>query len=246
MKLPVSIAMVAYNEETTIEYVIKEYYNDVWLKLPRGSEFLLYLDKPTDGTIILSRKLVRDRNIRIIEGKANLGYAGAMKNVLKETKNAIVFYSDTSGKHRASDFWQLFPYIHTHDIVTGDRIHRTDPIVRQALTWLHRLLVVCLFRVPFYDYNTGFKIVRKKVLDTILHECRYTKQSFSTELMIRAIKKGYSAANIPVHFSKRPDMRAGTNYSQLPLIVFLNIRGMFLLWYELRNSRNETTVNDAV
>ena len=35
LKKPVSIVMVAYNEEGHIERVIKEYYKDILLKIPK-------------------------------------------------------------------------------------------------------------------------------------------------------------------------------------------------------------------
>ncbi len=231
--------MVAYNEESTIDRVVREYCRDVLARLPKGSEFILYLDRPSDMTATISHSLAKKLPIKVIDGKLNLGYAGAMKKVLREAKNDIVFYSDSSGKHSAADFWSLLPYTQKYDIVTGDRRSRSDPPVRQLLTWLQRFLVVVLFHVPFYDYNTGFKIVHRRVLNAVLDECKYTKQSFSTEFMIRAIKKGFSVTNIPVRFTKRIDTHSGTIYKHLPRIVYINTRGMFLLWRELSSHSSQ-------
>jgi glycosyltransferase involved in cell wall biosynthesis len=233
LKTPISVVMIAYNEESNIQKVMKEYSQEILKKLPKGSEYLLYLDKPSDKTPQLARKVATKLGIKVIEGKKNLGYAEAMKVVLKKAKNEGVFFSDSSGKHQAQDFWKLLPYIEYYDIVTGDRQQRTDPFIRRVITQLQRLLVVTLFQVPFHDYNTGFKLLKKKVLDSTLTECKFTKQSFSTELLVRSYKKGFSIVSAPVIFRARKDESSGTNFKQLPSIIAANARGLFLLKLEL-------------
>ena len=226
---PVSVAMIAYNEELNIVNVLKEYERDVFRKLPKGSEFILYLDKPTDSTPEVAKKFAKKLKIRVIVGKSNLGYAKAMQAVFAYTKNTIVFYSDSSGKHTAKDFWELYPFIERYDIVSGDRTNRTDPFIRQVITELQRLLVVILFQVPQHDYNAGFKILKRQVVTEVVPTCQYTKQSFSTELLVRAFKKGFTVISRPVSFKARKDEKSGTNLHHLPEIIKLNTRGLFLL-----------------
>lgn len=234
---PVSVVMVGYNEAKTIQEVLTEYYRDVYKKLPKGSEFIFYADKPTDGTSEIIAKLAKKYRIKLIVGKKNLGYAGAMKSALARAKNDLIFYSDSSGKHRASDFWSLLPFSVQYDIVTGDRQNRTDPYIRQLVTMIARMLVVVFFGLPFHDYNTGFKLVHKKVLTRCLKKCRYAKQSFSTELLVRAHRQGFSIVDVPVSFTDRKTSGQGTNYAQLPKIVFAQTKALLLLRSELRERK---------
>lgn len=227
--------MTAYNEQGVIEKVIKEYYYEIFMKLTMGSEFIIYLDKPTDNTVDLVKGLKKELDIKIIEGEKNLGYAGALKHALKEAKNEVIFYSDTSGKHRASDFWSLISLINNFDIVTGLRKPRHDPILRQFISAIQNAIVSSLFTMPFYDYNTGYKVVKKNVLNDVLDECKYMKQSFSSELLIRAYYKKYKVTQRPVEFNDRKtDKSTATNFKKLPSIIKQSLIGYAKLFFELR------------
>lgn len=229
---PVSLVMVAYNEADHIEQVLREYVQEIYERLPAGSEFIVYLDKPTDATDVLVKKWAEKYRLTVLEGEVNVGYAIAMKRALHRTRNRLVFYSDSSGKHAANDFWQLLPYSEHYDIVSGWRKWRSDPYVRRVISFLQQVLVVVFFGLPLHDYNTGFKILRRRVIEDVLDDCRYTKQSFSTELLIRAFRKGYTIKSVPVVFRARTVAKTGTRYSQLPGIIAHSLHGLFLLWWE--------------
>jgi glycosyltransferase involved in cell wall biosynthesis len=230
----ISLILLAYNEQQVIEKVIREYYNKIFEKLPAGSELIVYLDKPTDGTAPIARKLEKELNIRVVEGEENLGYAGAMKSALKQAKNEIIFFSDANGKHRADDFWTLIPMIKSADIVTGLRKPRYDPLIRRFISFMQRVITSLLFWVPFLDYNTGYKIVKKSVLDDVLDECKYMKQSFSSELLLRAYYKKYKIVQGRVEFKDREaDKATATNFKKLPKIIWRSLMGYVKLFFEL-------------
>lgn len=235
------MVMIAYNEADHIHDVIVEYYEEIFKKLPRGSEFIVYLDKPTDGTSAVVKELSQKYRLRVSEGEVNLGYAGALKAAFSLAQNDVVFYSDSSGKHRAGDFWQLFPYVSQYDIVSGWRKWRSDPMIRRIITVCQRMLVSVFFRLPMHDYNTGFKCVHRRVLEDVLPACKYTKQSFSTELCVRAMVKGYSIISVPVVFRNRRNTTTGTNYMQLPGIIFRSLMALVRLWKELKGSWYKAT-----
>lgn len=230
---PVSIVMIAYTEEGHIKKVVEEYYNEILLNLNSNSELTIYLDKPSDRTAEIVKELSKTINIKIMEGKENLGYAGAMKAVLNTAKNDIVFYSDSSGKHRASDFWKLLEYEGEYDIVTGLRIPIGYSIIRRIVTFLQRAIVSILFLMPFYDFNTGYKIIHKNIIGNILDDHKHTKESFSTELLVRAYQKGYTIKNIRVHFVNREGENTGTNLKILPKIIIHSLIGLIKLRLEL-------------
>jgi dolichol-phosphate mannosyltransferase len=233
IKKPVSMVMVAYTEQNNKEMVIREYYSKIYLKLPKGSEFIIYLDAPPDNTPKIVKSLAKKINIKVIEGKKNLGYAGAMTAALKATKNNIIFYSDSSGKHRAEDFWKMIKFESQYDIINGLRVSKGNPIIRQIVTFVQRLIVSVLFVMPLYDFNTGYKIIHRNIINNVLKKCKYMKQSFSSELLIRAYKKGYTIKDVPVAFKKRQGKNTGTNYGQLPGIILKSLKGFLLLRLEL-------------
>lgn len=230
---PVSIVMIAYNEAGHIEQVLSEYCKDVFERLPEGSEFILYLDKPKDATADIAKRIAPGRGITLIDAPINLGYGKAMKKALATAKNQLIFYSDSSGKHRAVDFWKLLAVAEQFDIVTGLRKPRNYSLARRIVTFCQRMLVSVLFFMPLYDCNTGFKLVHKRVLDRVLDECKYTNQSFSSELLIRAHNAGFTIKNVPIVFSDRPGKNTGTNLKMLPRIMSHSFLGLLKLRREL-------------
>jgi glycosyltransferase involved in cell wall biosynthesis len=235
---PVSIVMIAYNEADHIEKVIREYYNDIYLKLPKGSEYIFYLDKPTDNTPEIVKNLSKELpGITIFEGGKNLGYAGAMKTALKKAKNNIVFYSDSSSKHVAKDFWRLLKLEKRSDIITGLRNRGTNILIRKIVTAGQKILISLLFFIPPYDFNTGYKLVHKEVIEDVIDDCRYMKQSFSSEFLIRAYKRGYTIRNASVEFNKREGENTGTSHKHLPGIIWKSFLGFLKLKYELLTSK---------
>jgi len=230
---PISMIMCVYNEESNIKNTILEYYNEIYKHLPQGSEYIIYLDKPTDQSPAIIKDLSNKIPITVIEGEINLGYAGATKTALQATKNNIIFYSDSSGKHSAKDFWNLIPYTYKYDIVSGLRSHRNDPFIRKFISFLQRLMISLLFLVPFHDFNTGYKIIRRNIISDVLDDCKYMKQSFSSELLIRAHSKNFSIKDVPVSFFKRKSKEKGTKYLHLPGIILNSFIGYVLLRLEL-------------
>jgi glycosyltransferase involved in cell wall biosynthesis len=241
---PVSIVMIAYNEADHISDVIKEYSHEILRWLPNGSEYIIYLDSPTDNTPRIVETLSRKLPIRVIVGKRNLGYAGAMANALKAARNDIIFYSDSSAKHKANDFWKLIRYEPEYDIISGLRFPRSDPFIRQQISFFQQFIISALFFAPFHDYNTGYKVIHKKLVQDVLPYCKYMGQSFSSELLIRAFKKGYTIKSVPVVFLGRKDKKSGTKLAQLPNIIRKSLKGFILLRLELLKRQEKTPVRN--
>jgi len=227
---PVSLVMIAYNEEGHIEEVLREYSGDVMSRCPEGSEHILYLDGPKDRTPEIAEAVSKDLPIKVIHCRQNRGYSGAVRAALSEAKNGIILFSDASGKHRASDFWEMAPHIADHDIVNGKRSGRTDPLHRKLLSAAHRAFVAVLFLVRPMDYNTGFKIYRKRAIEDILPKCKTLPLTISTEMMLRSYKAGLRICEVPVAFMEKKEGSNNFPVMKLPskvmaqLLPYLRLR----------------------
>lgn len=87
--------------------------------------------------------------------------------------------------------------------------------------------------MPLYDYNTGYKIINRSIVEKIVKDCKYMNQSFSSELLVRSYYKGYSIKEENVLFKNRRVKRTGTPYKQLPSIILTSLKGFILLRFEL-------------
>ena len=233
---PVSVIMIAYNEEDTIKKVIIEYFQEIFLKLPKRSEFILYLDNPTDSTPQIVKKIAKKLPLRIVKGKHNLKYARALKKALKLANNDIIFYSDSSGKHAAKDFWELYKYCNTYDIVNGLRSNRKDPLIRQLTSFFQKHLISILFSIPAYDFNTGYKIINRNVLEYVIPISNSVKYTISSEFLIRALKKGFSIKEIPVSFVSRKNKLSGTKISSLFKMSLDSVLGYIKIYHDTKRT----------
>ena len=127
---PVSVVILAHNEVEVIETVVNDFYREVVLKNP-SSELIVAEDGSTDGTKeILAEMQKTMTQLRWVEGKERRGYVEAFKEALLLPVNEIILYCDASGKHSASDFWKMEPFIDNHDMVLGYKESRADPLYR--------------------------------------------------------------------------------------------------------------------
>ncbi|MBU0761732.1 MAG: glycosyltransferase family 2 protein [Candidatus Altiarchaeota archaeon] len=228
-----SLVMVAYTEVDIIEKVLRHYHDEIFMRAPRGSEFIVYLDGSNDGTAEVVAGLKKEFNLTVIDCKVNKGYFIAAKTALSNARNEIVFFSDSSGKHNPQDFWVLAELIDDFDVVNGLRIGRTDIFYRRLLSFFHRFFVSILFMMPLHDYNSGFKLIRKKVLDDVLPECSTLPVTFSTEFLIRAYAKGYKIADAPVSFSHRNTEERQFTLKKIPSVLWRQIKAYAKLRLEL-------------
>ena len=69
---PVLMIMCVYNEEDHIKNLIIEYYKVIYMHLPPNSEFIIYLDGPTDSSSKIVRQISKFIDIKVIERENKL------------------------------------------------------------------------------------------------------------------------------------------------------------------------------
>lgn len=229
----ISFVMVAYNEERHIEAILRNFYEKAYSILDCDKEFIIYLDGPSDGTADIVNGLRDELGLTVIDVKENKGYFRAAKAALSHASKEWVFFSDSSGKHVPEDLERLYEKTGDADIVTGLRAKRQDTLYRQLLSICQRFFVSAIFLMPLYDFNTGFKLIRKKVLDDLLSSCSVLPVTFSTELVIRAHKGGYRVVNAPVTFLHRGAKEKQFAPKKLPKVISSQLAAYLRLWKEL-------------
>ena len=228
-----SIVMLAYNEANRIEALVKEYYNEIYIKLSMGSEFIIYIDGSKDETPQILQELSKTMSLKIIDNKENKGYYEAAKAALSYANCPYVFFSDSSGKHKAQDYWLLTPFAEKYDVVSGFRKNRSDSLYRKIISLILRNFVSIIFLLPKHDYNCGYKIYKKHVLDTLLEKCNTMNIVFSTEFMIRAIKEKISIISVPVSFVHNGRKEGPFSIKKLPGVVIKELLSFIRLRIQL-------------
>lgn len=229
IKKSVSIVLPVHNEKEGIEEVIKAIHKNVFSKL-QDAEFIVAEDGSTDGTKEVLAKLAKEIPIKLVSSNDRKGYAKAVYDALGLAAKEVVFFLDSDGQHKESDFWKLLPFINDFDIITGYKCPRSDPPVRLFISRVMNTLIFFMFGVFFRDINSGFKLFRREALKTLLS--KYEGLDFiSTEFLIKACLLNMQVAEVPVlHYERKFGESRGLPASKLPA----KITKLFLDFVKMR------------
>lgn len=236
-KPEVTLLLTAYNEADTIEHVIHEFYGEIGEKIPL--KILVVEDGSTDGTKEILEKLSKELPIDLLLGGERRGYSKAVIEGLKRIDTIYVFFTDGDAQHRAEDFWMLFELREKYDVVSGWRVKRADAIHRKLMSKVFQWMAKWLFELPnFRDMTAPYKLMRSDVAKLIANEFRYMGESFWTEFIIRAHRRGFKIAEVPVSHRSRiggstHDSTRVYKLSKIPKIATSQFVGLLRLWQEL-------------
>lgn len=198
-----SIIIPVYNEAGIIEDVVRDIYSKVIRKIP-GSRLIIVEDGSADGTKEILNKLSKEISFVLISGEKRKGYAKAFKDALNIVETKLLLFSDSDGQHEPEDVFRLLKEIDKADIVSGWKHPRHDPLFRIVISKIYNFLIQLLFGLKIKDINSGFKLIKKKVVDDILKDVTIFKYCVISEFILKAHLKGYKVKEIPIkHYSRK-------------------------------------------
>ena len=95
----------------------------------------------------------------------------------------------------------LLPLLAQYDVVSCYRIDRRDNIVRKINGWLWTRVICLAFSLKIRDVDCAFKLYRRAIFDAIKMES--TGALIDTEILARAVRKGYRIGQQGVHHYPR-------------------------------------------
>ncbi len=198
-----SVVLPAYNEEANVERVARDCA--VFLD-GRGLDYELLIvnDGSRDRTgEILNGLTAALPRLRPLHHAQNRGYGAALRTGFEAARKRFVFYMDGDGQFDIRELDSLLPLAtDERHIVTGFRIERRDPFMRRLNAklfggWLVRVTLGVRVR----DLNCAFKLIPKRVLDSITLES--PGALINAELYGRAVRRGIGIKEVGVHHYPR-------------------------------------------
>jgi glycosyltransferase involved in cell wall biosynthesis len=186
---PKVIAVVpAHNEARTVEEVVRTLRELV-------SEVVVVDDASNDGTA----NIAAEAGAVVLRNEKSLGYDGALNRGFAEAAlrgAEIIVTFDADGEHDAADIPRILaPILASHaDVVVGQR-----PVARH---WGERLFAIATnLRFGIRDPLCGLKAYRREVYERV--GFFDSVRSIGTELMVRALKHGFTVSSIPIALHAR-------------------------------------------
>lgn len=228
-----SVFFPTYNEEKNIERVVK-IAKKVLQKIAGRWEIIIVNDGSKDKTYEVAVKLAEsDKRIRVVNHKVNKGYGGALKTGFGSAKYEWVAFTDSDGQF---DFAEITKFIKEQrktaaEIVLGFRLKRADSFMRKVYTWgWTYVLPRMLFGLKVRDYSCGFKLIKRKVFDSVqplLGEEKVTQ----IEMLVKAKRAGFKFAEVGVsHYPREFGKQTGADVK----VVLRSVSDLIKLWQKLR------------
>jgi glycosyltransferase involved in cell wall biosynthesis len=206
-----SIFLPAFNEEKNIIIVLEQILK-LAPKISSEFEVIVVNDGSLDQTARYVGEIIKkNKRVRLVNHKKNLGYGAALKTGFYNSKMDYITYMDSDGQFDFSEINKLIPLLESAEVVVGYRIKRADKKVRILIGHLWTFLMGVLLGVKLKDIDCGFKIVKKEVIDKILH-LESNGATISAELLAKAKKKGYRIKEVGlVHKARKFGTATGGN-----------------------------------
>ncbi len=162
MKL--SVVIPAYNEERTIEQVVRAVEN-----LRLAEEVIVVDDGSTDGTPKILERLKKEHGIRVLTSEKNRGKGAALRTALHHLSGDVVIVQDADLELNPKEIPKLFEVIQSGkaDVVYGCRF--SDgwghiSIFNSFANWFLSNLTNFLYGIHIRDMETGYKMFKTEHL----------------------------------------------------------------------------------
>jgi len=234
----ISVFFPCYNEQDNIDRTVEQALT-VLKKLTADFELIIVDDGSSDATgQVADRMADQDSRVKVVHHPTNLGYGAALQSGFKAATKELVFYTDGDGQFDIGEMPPLLPLIKQYDIVSCYRLNRQDNLIRKINGWAWTKVVCLLFGMKIRDIDCAFKLYKREIFDKI--DLVSTGALIDAEILARAVRKGYTVTQRPVHHYPR---RAGKQTGAKLKVILRAFKELFKLHSRMRK---EDRKNEAV
>jgi glycosyltransferase involved in cell wall biosynthesis len=192
----------AYNDGGTIASLVIAAVQTA-RRLTDDFEVLVIDDGSTDSTAEMIDELARVYpQVRPIHHEKNRGYGGALRSGFASASKEWIFYTDGDGQYDPREMTRLWeqrsPSV---DLVNGYKISRSDPWHRIVIGRVYHHTVKQLFGLKVRDVDCDFRLIRRRVFDTVKLE--KSSGVICLEMMKKITDARFSIVEVPVHHYHR-------------------------------------------
>ncbi|NDF35764.1 MAG: glycosyltransferase family 2 protein, partial [Nitrosopumilaceae archaeon] len=245
--MDIVIGIPAYNEEEKIAGII--------LKLKKITDKIIVCN---DGSSDMTGEIAQNLGAIVVTHPKNMGYGAGIRSIFlkaKEIQADILVTFDADGQHRTEDIQAVIDPIlgDKADIVIGSRFLEKNeqmPEYRKLGIKVITKITNASMNDSLTDSQSGFRAYSKKVLNDIVPSDY--GMGVSTEILIKASKKEFRIAEVPIVVSyegktsthhpvshgvsvilstiKYTSIEHPLKFYGIPALVFLIVGLSFVLW----------------
>ncbi len=231
-KPSISAFFPAYNEAANLPKLIST-TDDVLKKISSSYEIIIVNDGSHDNSALIVKKISpKNKNIKLISHRRNLGYGGALRSGFRAATNEYVFFADADLQFNIKELIKFMPYIYDYDIIIGYRAPRIDSFIRRLNAYGWKLLIGMLFGLKIKDIDCAFKLFSRQAIKNL--NFHSNGAMISAEILIKLSQKGYRIKEIPVkHYPRISGRQTGAK----PKIIIRAFKELFNFYWQEKKTR---------
>src|SRR5919106_2978055 len=196
-----SVVMPAYNEEATIEEMIRRV-----VAVSIRTELIIVDDGSTDGTRAILARLAAELPVKVIFQPVNAGKGAALRRGFQEVSGDLVVIQDADLEYSPEEFPQLIQLIceGRADVVYGSRFlgrHRVFMFTHYVGNRFLTLVTNILYNTMLSDMETCYKVMRTEVLRSMTLEANGF--GIEPEMTAKIFKRHYRVYEVPITYDGR-------------------------------------------
>ena len=204
-KILLSIIVPLYNEEKTIQEVLKSL--NKLKESVESIEIIVVNDGPTDNSL----KILNENNNLydcLINNSQNMGKGNAVKSALEKASGEYITFQDADLEYSPNDFLKFINLINkfSPDLIIGSRFNYADytrshhffnKIGNYCITFLFNII----YQTTFTDVYSCYACFKKELLNHNKLKTNGFEQH--AEILCKVVKKGKTFYEVPINYNGR-------------------------------------------
>ncbi|OQX81022.1 MAG: hypothetical protein B6D56_03635 [Candidatus Omnitrophica bacterium 4484_70.1] len=201
-KKSISVIMPALNEGENIEKAVKDVL-DTFTRLGIEGEVVIVDDGSRDNTFAKAKKFLSSSQgkVKILTHSIPQGIGASFWDGVKEASGETVVMLPGDGEN---DAYEILKYLELTNYVDIIVPYITNKNIRSPIRNFLSSLFLLIINISFglwLNYTNGTVIYKKQVLESLCHKEKGF--FYQVEVLVKAIKKGYTFAEVPCKLAKR-------------------------------------------
>jgi glycosyltransferase involved in cell wall biosynthesis len=199
--LKVSVVIPVYNEERTIEEIIRRVQ-----AVPVEKEIVVVDDCSTDGTPTVLEQLAAAGEIRLFRHKVNRGKGAACRTGIKQVQGDVVIIQDADLEYDPEDYPSLLEPIRKgrSKVVYGSRFlgpHKAMYFWHSVGNKTLTLVTNILYDTTLTDMETCYKVFTADIARKL--DLKSDRWGFDPEITAKILRMGHRIYEVPISYTGR-------------------------------------------
>jgi glycosyltransferase involved in cell wall biosynthesis len=237
----VLLLVPAYNEESRIEPVLRDYARYFRAHHRGGFRLVVILNGCVDDTEGVVRRVAAEFgeiSWRVFPGR--IGKGGALIEGLKLWPEAdLIGYVDADGATGPAAFHELVRRSGEADCVIGSRwlpgavLHQAQPWLRRLFSRSFHALVEALFWMHILDTQCPAKVMRRPAAEAVHDSLQIADLAFDVNLLVALKRHKFTVREVPIEWTDKLGSTVTRSLMRTSLVMFLSVVRLRLVYSPL-------------